>query len=300
MESEFPAVRALYALAGAGDRVHAVRVQADHNYNRESREAMYSWMARWLQKAPADTQRPERAFTPDPLNDLLVFHDRALPPGSLTAAAFTEQWIGTATRQLTTAKPDVLARALRQTLGFGDAAASPTPLSAKDGKTVLLSASDPALERQLQRAGFRPQPITFTPFDTEAAAQIRHFETYNRTAAGQRVADIVSALRAHPGAALVASGDAALAGLLAAVVVPVRAGALDVGDFDTSSDADYLEHLYIPGLRRAGGLQTAASASGPALVLHNAGSRFALSGVRVQHARLSADEIVAALRANSR
>ena len=41
-------------------------------------------------------------------------------------------------------------------------------------------------------------------------------------AAGQRVADIVSALRANPGAAIIASGDAALAAVLAAAVVPGR------------------------------------------------------------------------------
>ena len=77
MEREYPAVRALYALHGAADRVHAVRFEAPHNYNRESREAVYAWMARWLQNAPADVRREERAFTPDPLPDLLVFHQRA-------------------------------------------------------------------------------------------------------------------------------------------------------------------------------------------------------------------------------
>jgi len=300
MESEFPAVRALYTLVDAGERVHAIRVQAEHNYNRESREAMYAWMARWLQHAPADERRPERAFTPDPLNDLLVFHDRALPAGSLTAAALTEQWIDGSTRQLTTAKPDVLGRALRHALGFGDAPATSAPAPAKASKVFLLSRSDPELEGQLHKAGLSPQPIAFTRFDAEAAAQIRHFETYNRTAAGQRVADIVSALRAHPGAALVADGDAALAGLLAAAVAPARVAILDVGSFDTSSDADYLDHLYIPGLRRAGGLQTAAAVVGPAAVIHNAGDRFAVSGMRVQHERLGPAQIVAALRAGAR
>jgi dienelactone hydrolase len=300
MESEFPAVRALYQLVDAGERVHAVRVQAEHNYNRESREAMYAWMGRWLQRAPADERRPERAFTPDPLNDLLVFHDRALPAGSLTAAAVTEQWIDGATRQLTATKPDVLGRALRHALGFGDSPATSAPAPSKNSKVVLLSRSDAALEAQLQKAGFSPQPIAFTRFDAEAAAQIRHFETYNRTAAAQRVADIVSALRAHPGAALIADGDAALAGLLAAAVAPARVAILDVGPFDTSSDADYLDHLYMPGLRRAGGLQTAASVVGAAAVIHNAGERFALGGVRVQHERLGPAQIMAALQAGAR
>jgi hypothetical protein len=299
MESEFPAVRALYTLVDAGERVHAVRVQAEHNYNRESREAMYAWMGRWLQHAPADERRPERAFTPDPLNDLLVFHDRALPAGSLTAEALTGYWIDAATRQATTTKPDVLARSLRHALGFGDSP-STAPAPSKNGKVVLLSRSDAELEEQLHKGGFSPQPIAFTRFDAEAAAQIKHFETYNRTAAGQRVADIVSALRAHPGAALVADGDAALAALLAAAVEPARVAILDAGAFDTSSDTDYLDHLYVPGLRRAGGLQTAAAVVGAAAVIHNAGDRFALSGVRIEHERLGTAQIVAALRAGAR
>jgi hypothetical protein len=110
------------------------------------------------------------------------------------------------------------------------------------------------------------------------------------------VADIVAAVRAHPGAALVASGDAALAGLLATAVVPIRLAVLDVGNFDSSSDQDYLDHLYVPGLRRAGGLQTAASAGGAAVLVHNAGPRFALSGIRIERQRLSAADIAAALR----
>jgi dienelactone hydrolase len=298
LESEFPAVRSLYTLAGAADRVHAVRVQAEHNYNRESREAMYDWMARWLQHAPADVRRPERAFTPDPLNDLLVFHQRALPAGALSASDLTENWIQTATRQLGATDPDVLRRALRHALGFGVLPAPAAAPSAKGPRTVLVTTPDGPLEQRLRKAGFDVQPIPFTRFDAEAAAQIRHFETYNRTAASQRVADMVNSLRAHPGAALVATGDAALAGLLATAIAPLRIAILDVGNFDTSSDADYLAHLYVPGLRRAGGLQTAAS-TGANLVIHNAGERFTLSGVRVRRGRLTPDEIVAALRTST-
>ena len=155
------------------------------------------------------------------------------------------------------------------------------------------------LEAPLRKAGFTIEPVRFTPFDADAAAQIKHFETYNRTAAAQRVADIVAAVRAHPGAALVASGDAALAGLLAAAITPLPAAVLDVGEFDSSSDTDYQNHLYVPGLRRAGGLQTAAALAGSSILIHNAGGRFALDGVRIRHERLNAEQIVAAIRAGS-
>ncbi|MEN3340455.1 MAG: hypothetical protein V7647_4131, partial [Acidobacteriota bacterium] len=296
IEEEFPAVRSLYALSGSGDRVQAVRIDAQHNYNRESREAMYAWMARWLQGAAPDVLRPERPFTPDGPGDLLVFHQRTLPEGALDAEGVTAEWIDAARRQIPSAGADVLGRALAHALGFGD---QPVPAAGSAGtgrKTVLLSSPDAPLEAALRKAGFTTAQITFTPFDTAAAAAIPHFETYNRTPASQRVADIAAALHAHPGATLVASGDAALAGLLAAAVAPVRLAVLDVGSFDTASDADYMDHLYVPGLRRAGGLQTAASAAGTSVLIHNAGERFALDGVRVRHTRLTAEDLVATIR----
>ena len=126
--------------------------------------------------------------------------------------------------------------------------------------------------------------IALTAFDAAAAEKVRHFDTYNRTAASQQVADIVDAIRAQPGAALVASGDAALAALLAAAIAPPRIAVLDVGGFDTSSDTDFLERLYIPGLRRAGDLQTAQTET----VLHNAGERL------TSRAEASANEATAA------
>ncbi|MEO8522405.1 MAG: hypothetical protein ABI603_13645 [Acidobacteriota bacterium] len=296
LEKEYPAVRGIYSLLGAADQVHAVRVRAEHNYNRESREAMYAWMARWLQHAPADTVVAERNFTPDPLNDLLVFHGRPLPDGALTADQVTAQWIEAATRQLTSAPPETLALALRHALGYGDRRAPERTASRAAAPTVLLGSPDPDLEQQLRKAGFAVQAIAFTTADAGAAATIKHFDTYNRTPAAQRAADIVAALEAHPGAAVVASGDAALAALLAAAVVPLRAAVLDVQRFDASSDADYLAHLDMPGLRRAGGLQTAVAAAGPSLVIHNAGDHFAIRGPRIESRPLTAPEIVAALQ----
>src|SRR5688572_30453921 len=121
MEREFPAVRSAYALFDAAPKVHAVRFTADHNYNKESREAMYAWMARWMQNAPADVRRPERGFTVNSLADLMVFHGRALPDGAVTAAEFTERWIAAAKAQLGAADRAVLQLSLRHALGFGEA-----------------------------------------------------------------------------------------------------------------------------------------------------------------------------------
>ena len=45
---EFPAIRSVYELLGAKDKVATVQFIADHNYNRDSREAVYAWFGRWV------------------------------------------------------------------------------------------------------------------------------------------------------------------------------------------------------------------------------------------------------------
>jgi hypothetical protein len=297
LEVEYPAVRGIYELFDAAPRVHAIRVNAEHNYNKESREAMYAWMARWMQDAPADARRAERSFESDKLTDLLVFYGRPLPDGAATASQITEAWIASAKAQLASADRSLLADALRHVLGYGGL--TPRPAVTKPpalGRTVILADADPDVGAALRKAGLEIRTVAFTPFDGAAAAKVKHFETYNRTAAAQRVADIVAALRESPSAMLVADGDAALAGLLAAAIVPATRAILNVGDFDTSSDAAFLDRVYIPGLRRAGDFQTAAGMIRGDVIVHNAGPAFRVAGIRVDRQRLTAREIVALAR----
>jgi hypothetical protein len=298
MKLEYPAVRSVYRLFDAEDRVHGVQFEAPHNYNRNSREAMYAFMARWLQKAPSDVKRPERNFTPDRLPDVLVFHGRALPDNAVTAAQLTDNWITAARRQLTGANNGTLDRALRHALGVAETAPAPTRVPGRTmskARHVLLTEQDPELEKLLKRANFTVETIAFVPYDSAAAAKIRQFETYNRTAASQRVADIVAAARANADSVLVARDEQALAGALAAGVAPLRLSILDVGNFDTSNDADYVEHLYIPGIRRAGDFETALRIAGNRVVIHNAGEKFVVSG-NVLRTRLTPGQIVERIR----
>ncbi len=299
MKLEYPAMQKIYGLFSAADHVHGVQFEAPHNYNKDSREAVYAWMARWLQHAAPDVKRPERSFTVDRLPEVLVFHGRALPSNAVTADALTEGWIDAAQRQRATAPPETLAAAFRHALGFAGEKAEPTTarkgLSSRS-KSVLLASPDPELERELTRSRIAVRPVPFTGFDAAAAAKINHFETYNRTQASQRVADIVTALRRDPGAVLIAEGDSALAALLALAIVPGRQAILDVGDFDTSSDAAFVEKLYIPGLRRAGDLQTAAAMATGQITVHGAGPRFHVAGLDARPQKLTPREIVRIVR----
>jgi hypothetical protein len=297
LEVEFPAMRGLYELVGAGPKVQAVRFTADHNYNKDSREAMYAWMARWLQGAPEDVKRPERSFTLDKITDLLVFYGRALPDGAVTASDLTDRWIAAAKGQLQSTDLPVRAAALRHALNVDAASAGPAPASDSAGKsatrTVVVAGTNTDVQTALIRAGFDVRPVTFTPFDAAAAAKVQHFDTYNRTAASQRVADIVAALRDFPSAILVADGDSALPALLAAAVVPVRQVVANVAGFDTASDAQFLDRVYIPGLRRAGDFQTAAAMARGEVIAHGAGEAFRVTGIRIEPRPLTPAQIVA-------
>jgi hypothetical protein len=200
----------------------------------------------------------------------------------------------------------VRARALRQALGFGPplpasrVAVIPSAPAARTNRrrqvTVIVAGIDAELEKEFLSAKFILKPVDFTPFDAEEAAKIPFFDTYNRTAASQRVADIVDALRATPDAVLVVAGDAALAGLLALAIETDRRALLDVGDFDTANDTAFLDRLYMPGLRRAGDLATAFEVAGDRAVIHNAGPRFNLDGSSLRREKLTPKEIVALLK----
>ena len=151
----------------------------------------------------------------------------------MTAEQVTEHWIADGEEAADgNRRGRCASAALRHALGYGDV--RPAVPRSRQSRRGRAPGDDAELERELRSARFTVKKIAFTPFDAAAAAKVRHFETYNRTQAGQRVADIVAALDAEPGAAIVASGDAALAALLAAAIVPPRLAVLDVGAFDTS------------------------------------------------------------------
>jgi hypothetical protein len=80
--------------------------------------------------------------------------------------------------------------------------------------------------------------------------------------------------------------------LLAVAAAPVGRVVVDVAQFDNSSDAAFLERLYIPGIRRAGDFRTAVAPAAGRTLVHNAGDRFQLEGPRVERRRLTTAEIV--------
>jgi dienelactone hydrolase len=102
---EYPDIKSIYTLYGAEDRVECVQIDAPHNYNLASREAMYAFFGKWL-LGVADTEAlREKPFQPEKDEDLLVFAGRELPKNALTAAQLTENLIQASEAQLAAAKP---------------------------------------------------------------------------------------------------------------------------------------------------------------------------------------------------
>lgn len=104
-EVEFPAIRGVYELLHAEDRVSCVRFDAPHNYNKNSREAVYAWFGRWILSDPNPDHFKERPFQVENNEDLLVFAREPRPSNALDASAFVESRIEASERQLESMRP---------------------------------------------------------------------------------------------------------------------------------------------------------------------------------------------------
>ena len=103
---EFPAIQSIYKLFGAEDKVECVRIDASHNYNKESREEVYSFFSKWLSNKPLPQPVLEQSFEVEKDEDLLVFPDGKLPNCALTQDELVKQFIEASEKQLEAYRPD--------------------------------------------------------------------------------------------------------------------------------------------------------------------------------------------------
>jgi dienelactone hydrolase len=79
----FPAIQSVYRLMGAEQNVTNVHFPTFiHNYNKESREAVYQFFNQHMLKTPAPVS--EQAFRVDFPHELLALHGRVRPPNAIT------------------------------------------------------------------------------------------------------------------------------------------------------------------------------------------------------------------------
>ena len=132
---EYPAIREIYKLYGAEGKVACVQFQAEHNYNKASREAVYRFFGRWLLHRDDMADFTEPPYPREKDEDLLVFHDRPLPAGALpNTEAIIGERIAAARKQLESLKhpadPNTARRArdvLRDAFRLATGATPPGP-----------------------------------------------------------------------------------------------------------------------------------------------------------------------------
>ncbi len=342
LEVEFPAIQRIYRLLGAEDKLSAVQVKAEHNYNKESREHVYRFFGKWIQGITDTESLRETDVKIELPSDMLDFFGREIPPGLKTQSQIVEDFIRAADSAVNALKPVNLETWERFKAAFGPAlhyslmadqpaedevqayAVQPSRQSSYDvvrfyltrhekGDRVpatlwLPAGKSPILEGVLlaHPKGAQPfeqlgAPLAFIQtllsrgcavlipdlFNIGRASFLRvdkrnFFTTYNRTDDANRVQDILTSLvylHAKAGALpvkVVGYDTAGLWCLLArALSNDDAAFAVDAVQFDAASDDAYLKELNIPGIRRAGGLRSAAilNLRSPLLVT-NAGPGF--------------------------
>ena len=102
---EAPDVRSVYGLYGAEDKLDCMQFDAPHNYNQDSREAVYAWFGRWLLGVDDPEALKEQPFEVEAKEDLLVFADRDLPDYALDEEGLMESLMRASEEQLEAHRP---------------------------------------------------------------------------------------------------------------------------------------------------------------------------------------------------
>ena len=345
---EYPAIRAVYALYGAEDCLAEVQIDAGHNYNAASREAVYAWFGKWMLGEDDGGRFSDRHVELEPPERMLAVTPGDEPDPWVDEDGLTSGWIERTRKKLGQMKPaDAKSlRRFRQVMSTGFRSIIGSPARSDDDLVVTPRGKHQAnactIHSGYMGRRHHGDRVPYTAFLPEGSARsavlvvhpggasaltqqngrdpgllIQHllgkgrlvlvvdvfltgmaegemdmgehayFSTYNHTPTANRVQDILTAVAwlrrgsAFPSVSLVGIGAAGPWCLLACGLCPqITRAVIDVDRFDTDSDAEYEAKLFIPVLRRLGGLAAAAALATPAeLYLHNTGSAFQIDEI---------------------
>jgi len=270
---EYPALKKVWELYGKPESVEAVQFDAEHNYNKDSREAVYEFLRKHL--LPQTPPFKERRVTVEMLQDMLVFSDRKRPSHARTFAQVFDEW-KTASRVQAETMPAAQARERLQLIFGAGAGEGLDGISHKwlDGKGPAVVYVHPegmaAAEASDAVKGLRAEGravLLLDAFQTGSAKAARdrshkHFLTFSGSDDAARVEDLLAAVKVAAAkqkgvVEIRAEGKARWWALFAAAMsdAPAR---FDVkpGEFSTS-DAELARQFFVPGLQRAGGADAA-------------------------------------------
>jgi dienelactone hydrolase len=295
MTEESVVIRGIYSLFAKRENLEAVQIQAQHNYNRASREAVYRFFGKHFGKPAAEIMTSEQPFTAEKPEDMLALHDRKLPANTLDYDGLFAEWREMARRQSEQTRDLAM---LRRRLGYALAAEMPSKAvrdidghnivigragrkdrvpgewHAGKGEPLLLvdpqgaAAARKSKYAQAALAAGRPL-LTIDAFQTGSAVALRDrsnrfFLTFNKSDDANRVQDILTALaflreESKEKIELRGVGKAGVWCLFAAAVADPALNLkleADLTGFQGTDD-DFLHRFFVPDIQRAGGLEAA-------------------------------------------
>jgi dienelactone hydrolase len=298
-KEEFPGIKAFYDLYGKGAEVETILIDAPHNYNKDSREAVYRFMAKKVLHDPDSAKYSEKRIRQEKLQDMMVFAGRALPDNAVRYDQLFDNWIRAAKKQNdSTIDPKELRDRLSLALathwpaaveqdvagdrvvlarrGVGDRV--PGILTkGKRGATLIIHPDGAEAARKSAQATQAAEAgrtvLAIDAFQTGSAVaprdrSHRYFLTFNRSDDANRVQDILTAIAylrqsGESDIAVAGIGKAAVWATFAAAVseVPVQLQA-PLGSFK-GDDQDFIDSFFVPGIQRAGGLRAAQMLTRP-------------------------------------
>jgi hypothetical protein len=270
-----------------------VHLDAPHNYNKESREAVYAFFAKHLlhkQLTPRDEE-----FQQERDEDLVALKDGQPPANSLTYPAIFAEWKSMSARQLEqTTDTKVLREQLQYALGsewpttaiISEVVKDGVVLSrvgvgdrvtglylnrlSKDATLVVGPHGASAVRRSAQVQNLVESGsgvMMIDPFQSDGnraqrSRTNRYFLTFNKSDDAIHVQDILTALSFlrlnHPGKiSLIGLDEAGVWCEFAAAVAPIDVSlSVNLENF-RGADEDFKRHFFVPGIQRAGGLAAA-------------------------------------------
>jgi dienelactone hydrolase len=293
-QEEFPAIRSVYELFGRAGNLYSQQVDAPHNYNKESREAVYQFFGEHILGTRDVGMLVDREIQQERDEDLLALKDQPPPADALSYDQLFDSWMRIAKRQNESVTDK---RVIRERLQYSLATEWPTRLATEiNHENILLSRVGVAdrVAGQYIATGSKDVTLVIHPHGAEAARHTplvqglidsgrsvlmidtfqtgasrayrnrsnRYFLTYNRSDDANRVQDILTALAFLKSNY---SGRIQLVGLenagvwctFAAAVAPINVTLSANLDGFSGSDEDFKRWFFVPGIQRAGGLGAA-------------------------------------------
>lgn len=276
LKEEYPAMKKIYELYDAGAQVETVQIDAPHNYNKASREAVYKFFGKQVLGDGDGAKFVEKRIRQEKLQDMMVFSGRALPANALNLSQLLAQWVAAAKKE-TAAETDT--NILRERMAVALGTQWPARVEAQmTGSAVVLTRAgqgDRVVGTYAKGKGGAVLQVggtgrmdgrtrlTIEPFPAGGRdREARYFLTFNRSDDANRVQDIVTAVAwlrqlGEKDITVVGTGKAAVWATFAAAVLP-EAVKLEapLGAF-RGTDQDFVESLFVPGIQKAGGLGAA-------------------------------------------